>query len=40
MGDLNKLKNTGTIGTHNPLALLRLVWLNFAVFYEEGEGGI
>ena len=31
--ELEKLRKTGTIGTHNPLALLRLVWLNIALHF-------
>ena len=38
--ELEKLRTTGTIGTNNPLALLRFVWLNIALhFARRGREG-
>ena len=39
-GDIEKLKDTGVIGTHNPKALLNLVWLSIAIqFGKRGQEG-
>ena len=39
-GDIKKLKTTGIIGTHNPQALLNLVWFSVALqFGKRGQEG-